>query len=63
MIWLIVLPLVWASVAFVLGPGRGKWLAIGGLAAQTGLAFELAVKVGAGGTAEFHAVEIGRAHV
>ena len=56
MIWLIVLPLVWASVAFVLGPGRGKWLAIGGLAAQTGLAFELAVKVGAGGTAEFHAV-------
>lgn len=56
MIWLIVLPLVWASLAFILGPGRGKWLAISGLAMQTGLAFDLAQKVGAGGTAIFHAV-------
>ncbi|MFN6961738.1 MAG: hydrogenase 4 subunit B, partial [Rhodocyclaceae bacterium] len=56
MIGLIVLPLVWASLAFVLGPGRGKWLAIGGLALQTGLAFDLARKVGAGKTALTHAV-------
>lgn len=56
MIWLILLPLLWASLAFVLGPGRGKWLAITGLAMQTWLAFDLAQKVGAGGTAIFHAV-------
>lgn len=56
MIWLIVLPLVWASLAFVLGPGRGKWLAIVGLAVQTGLAFALAKAVLAGGVAMSHAV-------
>lgn len=56
MIWLIVLPLLWAILAFVLGPGRGKWLAMTGLAIQTGLAFDLAQKVRAGGTAIFHAV-------
>jgi formate hydrogenlyase subunit 3/multisubunit Na+/H+ antiporter MnhD subunit len=56
MIWLIVLPLVWASLAFVLGPGRGKWLAIGGLAVQTVLAFDLAQIVGAGRTAVGHLV-------
>ncbi|MDP1526305.1 MAG: proton-conducting transporter membrane subunit [Rhodocyclaceae bacterium] len=56
MIWLIVLPLVWASLAFILGPGRGKWLAIGGLALQTVLAFDLATKIGAGGTAVGHLV-------
>lgn len=56
MIWLILLPLLWACLAFVLGPGRGKWLAITGLAAQTGLAFDLAQKVGAGETAISHAI-------
>lgn len=56
MIWLILLPLFWASLAFVLGPGRGKWLAITGLAMQTWLAFDIAQKVGAGGSAIFHAV-------
>ncbi|MDD5404667.1 MAG: proton-conducting transporter membrane subunit [Sulfuricella sp.] len=56
MIWLILLPLLWASLAFVLEPGRGKWLAITGLAMQTWLAFDLAQKVGAGGSAIFHAV-------
>lgn len=56
MIWLIVLPLVWASLAFVLGPGRGGWLAISGLAMQTWLAFDLAIKIGAGGSTMSHAV-------
>lgn len=56
MIWLILLPLLWASLAFALGPGRGKWLAITGLSMQTWLAFDLARKVGAGGTTIFHAV-------
>lgn len=56
MVWLILLPLGWAAVAFVLGRGRGVWLAIFGLAIQCGLAFELARKVGAGGTAVEHVV-------
>lgn len=56
MIGLIVLPLVWASLAFVLGPGRGKWLTIAGLTAQTWLAFDLALQVGAGGGAMGHKV-------
>ncbi|MBE0473208.1 proton-conducting transporter membrane subunit [Rhodoferax sp.] len=60
MIWLIVLPLVWASLAFVLGPGRGqwiaKWLAIAGLAAQAELAFNLAQAVGVGGTVLAHSI-------
>lgn len=56
MIWLILLPLLWASLAFILGASRGKLLAITGLAMQTGLAFDFAQKVGAGGTAIFHAV-------
>ncbi len=51
LVWLILLPLAWATLAFALGPGRGAWLAIAGLAAQGGLAFDLARKVGAGGTA------------
>jgi formate hydrogenlyase subunit 3/multisubunit Na+/H+ antiporter MnhD subunit len=53
---LIILPLLWASLAFVLGPGRGKWLAIAGLATQTWMAFDLAHEVSAGGTAIVHAV-------
>lgn len=56
MIWLILLPLLWASLAFVFGPGRGKWLAITGLVMQTWLAFDLAQEVGAGGSAILHAV-------
>jgi formate hydrogenlyase subunit 3/multisubunit Na+/H+ antiporter MnhD subunit len=40
--WLILLPLAWAAVAFLLGPGRGAWLALAGLAVQCGLAFALA---------------------
>ena len=26
LVWLIVLPMAWASLAFLLGPGRGGWL-------------------------------------
>ncbi len=55
LVWLILLPLAWATLAFVLGPGRGAWPAIAGLATQCWLAFDLAQKVGAGGTAN-HAV-------
>lgn len=51
LVWLILLPLAWATLAFVLGPGRGAWLAIAGLAAQCWLAFDLAQKVGTGATA------------
>jgi len=51
LIWLILLPLAWATLAFVLGPGRGAWAGIGGLATQLWLAVDLAQKVGAGGTA------------
>lgn len=51
LVWLVLLPLAWATLAFVLGPGRGAWLAIAGLAMQLGLALDLAQKVGAGGMA------------
>ena len=37
LVWLLLLPLAWATLAFVLGPGRGAWLAIAGLAAQFAL--------------------------
>mgnify|MGYP001164634006 CR=1 FL=1 len=53
---LILLPLAWATLAFLLGPGRGAWLAIAGLTLQAGLAFDLAAKVSRGGTALSHAV-------
>lgn len=43
--WLIVLPLAWAAVAFLLGPGRGAWLAIAGLAGQLVLAVLLAAQL------------------
>jgi formate hydrogenlyase subunit 3/multisubunit Na+/H+ antiporter MnhD subunit len=56
LVWLILLPLGWATLAFVLGPGRGAWLAILGLVAQWWLAFDLAYQVGAGGTTVAHAV-------
>lgn len=55
LVWLILLPLGWATLTFVLGPGPGAGLAIAGLGAQCWLAFGLAQKVGAGGTA-LHAV-------
>ena len=42
LIWLILLPLAWATLAFVLGPARGAWLGMGGLAAQLRLAVDLA---------------------
>ena len=54
--WLILLPLFWAAGAFLLGPGRGAWLAIAGVAVQLWLAFDLAAIVGAGGTPMKHAV-------
>lgn len=56
LIWLIVLPLAWATLAFALGPGRGAWVAMAGLLAQLWLAFALAQKIGAGGAALAHAV-------
>jgi formate hydrogenlyase subunit 3/multisubunit Na+/H+ antiporter MnhD subunit len=34
LIWLILLPLLWATLAFLLGPGRGAWTAIAGIALQ-----------------------------
>lgn len=43
--WLIVLPLTWAVLAFLAGPGRGARLAIAGLAAQLALALLLAGQV------------------
>jgi formate hydrogenlyase subunit 3/multisubunit Na+/H+ antiporter MnhD subunit len=54
LVWLILLPLFWATGAFLF-PTRGAWLAIGGTAVQLWLALALATKVGAGGTAT-HAV-------
>lgn len=51
LVWLLLLPLAWATLAFVLGPGRGAWLAIAGLAAQFALAVDLARIVAAGGVA------------
>lgn len=56
LVWLILLPLGWATLAFVLGPGRGARAAIVGLAAQLWLAFDLAQIVGAGSTAITHQV-------
>ena len=47
--WLILLPLAWATIAFVLGPTRGGRLALAGFAMQLLLASVLAVQVeGAG---------------
>ncbi len=56
LIWLIVLPLAWATLAFSLGPGRGAWVAIAGLLAQLWLTFALAQNISIGGAALSHAV-------
>jgi multicomponent Na+:H+ antiporter subunit D len=47
--WLILIPLFWASLAFVLGPGRGALLALSALTLQLVLAVWLAVQVSASG--------------
>lgn len=47
--WLILLPLFWATAAFLLGPGRGARLAIAALLVQCGLALQLAADVIDGG--------------
>lgn len=51
--WLIVLPLLWAAAAFVIGPGRGGWLGMAGIGVQWALALVLAVDV-SGGTVTRH---------
>ncbi|WP_131112129.1 complex I subunit 5 family protein [Sulfuricystis thermophila] len=56
LIWLILLPLFWTTLAFLFGPARGAWLAITGAAAQLALAVALALKVGADRTAHHHPV-------
>ncbi|SFN77338.1 multisubunit sodium/proton antiporter, MrpD subunit [Nitrosospira briensis] len=53
--WLILVPLVWASLAFLRGPGRGGRLALAGLAVQTGLAVKLAMQISISGV-QSHAV-------
>ncbi|MDP3842291.1 MAG: proton-conducting transporter membrane subunit [Oxalobacteraceae bacterium] len=47
--WLIVLPLAWASAAFLAGPGRGGRLALAALTLQLGVALMLANRVAADG--------------
>ena len=49
--WLVLLPLAWASLTFLLGPGRGAWAAIAGLALQLLLAAHLATTVWDAGVA------------
>lgn len=53
--WLILVPLAWATVAFLFGPGRGARLALAGIALQLALAAILARQV-AGGAVRVHAV-------
>lgn len=55
LVWLMLLPLAWATLAFVIGPVRGARLAIAALAVQLVLALALARGVAAGG-ARLHAV-------
>lgn len=54
-IWLILLPLFWATVAFVINPGRGARLAIAGLSIQLVLAIMVAQEV-TGGSVRVHAI-------
>lgn len=51
--WLILLPLLWASLAFVLGPGRGGRLALAGTGLQLVPTVMLAWQVAAEGTREY----------
>jgi multicomponent Na+:H+ antiporter subunit D len=53
--WLIVLPLAWGTLAFLLGPGRGGRLAIAAIALQGVLALQLAGQL-IGNGARVHAV-------
>lgn len=53
---LILLPLLWATAAFLRGPGRGGRLALAGLAVQAWLAFDLASKLSRGDTPATHEV-------
>jgi formate hydrogenlyase subunit 3/multisubunit Na+/H+ antiporter MnhD subunit len=53
--WLIVLPLAWGTLAFVLGPGRGGRLAIAAIALQCVLALQLAARLSGDGM-RIHAV-------
>lgn len=53
--WLILLPLAWASVAFLLGPGRGERLACAGLMVQLALAASMAHAL-ADGDVHVHAI-------
>jgi len=47
--WLILSPLIWATLAFVHGPGQGGRLAVAGLILQLALAAMLAQQIVAGG--------------
>lgn len=49
LVWLILLPLFWATGAFLLGPGRGAGLAIAGVALQLAFASQLPALLLAGG--------------
>jgi formate hydrogenlyase subunit 3/multisubunit Na+/H+ antiporter MnhD subunit len=51
--WLIMLPLAWGTLAFVLGPGRGARLAILSVALQGLLALQLAGQLLAGGARHY----------
>lgn len=51
--WLVLVPLIWATAAFLFGPGRGAWLALAGLSVQLVLAFSLAQQV-TGGNMRVH---------
>ena len=55
LVWLILLPLLWASLAFLLGPNRGARPAIVGLTVQLLLTLQLASELLASG-ARTHAV-------
>lgn len=46
--WLILLPLGWASAAFLLGPARGAWLAAAGIALGLVLSTQVAAYAGRG---------------
>ncbi len=51
--WLVMLPLAWGTLAFVLGPGRGARLAITALVLQNALALQLAAQLFEGGARRY----------